>query len=473
MKIFITPSNAAAPVRVQADGAGTGRLPGLPDAQGWYPGWGPSLPPWLDALRDLQPDPEGGHYRQALDTLASRPAEPIGLSLRLPFCAVHCLCCDRDIHAAPSESQLDDYVASLVREIHTLADRLGARREVLQLQLGGGSVNLLDESQLAQLVHALRQRWSLPADAELAADCDARRAGWGQLRLLRGLGFRQLSFGVLDLDPAVQRACGRLQSAALIDDVCGIARACGIEGITLGLMIGLPMQTEERWRSTLQAIVAIAPDRVTLTRYRHRPEQVPGQNAIDADALPDDSLCRTLTAMTGQVLCAVGYRWIGADHFVLDGDPLSQALDHDRLRRNLIGYTATPPMPLLGLGVGAIGELDGGIFCNERALPRWREAVGAGRLAVSECRPGNAQQLRRRAAIEHLLCRLELPSAALQGGLEDWYQQLAVQAADGLVQVLADRIVVTEAGRHDLLGLCAGLHALPAAAPPTRPSAAR
>lgn len=452
MKLFINPSKPVG----QVHSGGPVPPGGLPE--GGHRDAHAGLAPWLDPRQSLPPDPGGQRYRQALDVLARRPGDPIALSVSLPFCAVHCLSCDRDIQAAPPEAVLDDYVATLVQEIHALADRLGGPREVLQLQLGGGSTNVLGESHLAQLVHALRQRWTLPSDAELSAECDPRRTGWSQLRLLRGLGFRQLSFGTLDLDPSVQRACGRLQSAALIDDVCAIARSCGIDCITLDMTLGLPMQTEARWRNTLKTLVAIAPDRVTLGRYRHRPHQVRGHCAIDADALPDDAQCRRLSAMSAEVLCGVGYRWIGADHFVLDADPLAIAQDENRLRRNLIGYTATPPMPVLGLGAGAIGEIDGAMYGNERSLPAWREAVRTHGLPGGHAQATDVRQTRWHAAIQHLLCRLELPSALLEGGLEDLYRQLADQAADGLVQVLDDRIVVTEAGRHDLMGLCAGLH---------------
>jgi oxygen-independent coproporphyrinogen-3 oxidase len=207
----------------------------------------------------------------------------------------------------------------------------------------------------------------------------------------------------------------------------------------------------------LQQVVAMAPDRVTLARYRHRPALAPAQCAIDPDALPDDDVCRALIALAAEVLCGVGYRWIGADHFVLETDPLALANDQARLRRNLIGYTATPVLAQLGLGAGALGEIDGSLFWNEAAMPVWREAVRAGRLPVAHARHNDARESQRRAAVEHLLCRLELPSAMLQGGLEELYGQLAAQAVDGVVQVLEDRIVVTEAGRHGLLTLCAGL----------------
>lgn len=370
-----------------------------PLAAGWHPGWSPVVGPLLKAARPPLPDPGALRYRQALDALARQPGEPVALSLRMPFCAVRCLCCDRDIHAAQSEPVLDDDVAGLVREIHLLADRLGARREVLQLHLGGGSANVLTESHLAQLVHAVRQRWQLPADAEMSVECDPRRTGWGQLRLLRGLGFRQVSFGVLDLDPQVQRACGRLQSAALVDDVCNLARATGIEGINLELMVGLPHQAPDRWQATLRRVVSMAPDRLTLTRYRHRPERVPAQCAIDRDALPDAAQCEELTQIAADVLCSVGYRWIGADQFVLESDPLSQALDQGRLRRNLLGHTATPPhrhaatppVPLLGLGAGAVGEIAGGIFWNEGSLAAWTaQWVGTAAPASSSHRPARA-----------------------------------------------------------------------------------
>jgi oxygen-independent coproporphyrinogen-3 oxidase len=294
----------------------------------------------------------------------------------------------------------------------------------------------------------------LPDDAETTVECDPRRTGRLQLSLLRGLGLRHVVFGVLDLDPQVQRAICRLHSAELIDDACRLARDCGFELIDLGLMIGLPRQTEASWRATIERVIEIAPDRITLSHYRHWPHFAPAQQAIDPLALPDPAACQAQATLTVELLCGAGYRWLGNDQFVLDDDPLALAQAEGQLRRNLISYTATPPTQLLGLGAGAVSEIDGHLFWNEPGVQPWLEAAKNGRWAISHAQEASPRESRRRAAVEHLFCRLELPAALARDGLEDLYASLSAHQDSGLVRVDDDRIVMTDSGRHAMTMLC-------------------
>lgn len=393
-------------------------------------------------------------HRQVLGTLAERPTEPVSLALRVPFCAVHCLFCDRDVRAAQMPAAIDDYVDRLAEEIGDVARTAGGGRDVAQLHIGGGSATELGERHLRRLMQAVHAHWRVPADAGLSAECDPRRTAWSQLQLLRDLGFSRVSFGVLDLDAQVQRAIGRCQSVALIDDVCSLARGCGIEVIGFDLMIGLPGQTVEGWRATLQRVLDMAPDRITLRGYRHRPRLAPGQFAIDAEGLPGSAVRHALAELSAQLLCEAGYHWIGADQFVLDGDELALASEQGRLRRSLIAYTAAPPCPVLGHGVGAVSEIDGHLFWNHPSVDAWLDAVRAGQSPVVGAWPANPQQQRWRDAIERLLCRQELSRNTADGHFELARERLAPAQGAGWVECLDDRIVVTARGRHELPTLC-------------------
>lgn len=344
----------------------------------------------------------GEHHEHALRSLAQAAIPGIAISVEVPFCAAKCLCCERPVQIAQPASAIDDYVAGLADELRTLAHFAGGGHEVLQLHLGGGSANELGEAQVSKLLRAVEDRWGLPADAEMSIACDPRRVGALQLGWLAALGFRDAVFGVLDLDTSVQQAIGRMQSPALVDDVCQTARACGFDAIALHLLVGLPRQTEASWHATLQRVVRIAPDRVMFGHYRHRPGQAPVQHAIDVQALPDADRCRRLVALANATLCEAGYRWLGPDEFVLDTDELADAHEQRRLRRNLIAWTATPPGPVLGLGAGARSEIDGNLFVNDARLPVWRAAVAAGQLASADARL---------AAHKAERCGADLPSA--------------------------------------------------------------
>ena len=415
-------------------------------------------------------EPPARLQQRLVAALATQDALALGLSITLPFCAVRCLCCDRDVAAGQPPEVLDSYLQHLCQEIDRLATQVGGGRELLQLHLGGGSANLFSECDLVGLMQTVRRHWRLPGDAELSVQCDPRRVGWVQLELLRGLGFGEVQFGVLDLDPQVQRAIGRLHSAALIDDACSLARACGIGCVHLGLVVGLPEQTLASWRTTLQQVIAMAPGRISLARYRHQPWRASGQCAIDPQRLPDPALAQALTALAGDMLGAVGYRWLGAGLFVLEDDPLSLAADEGRLRASLVGHTGHAPMPLLGVGCGAVSDLAGCLLWNRTTAAAWQADLDQGRLPVALAWQADAQAQRRRAAAEHLLCQLELPAALLDGDLAPLYLALAQQAPPGSLVRLPDRLVLTSAGRPVLPLLCAQVAGLPVAAQPPLPA---
>lgn len=435
-----------------------------------WPGAVPALGPLLNAAWAAPAGPAAWLQQRLLADLAARDDEMLALSVSLPFCAVHCLCCARDVAAGQSPQVLESYTRQLCHEVDALAGHIGGRRELLQLHLGGGSANLFSESSLVALMHGLRGHWRVPGDAALSVECDPRRSGWVQLELLRGLGFTEVQFGVLDLDPQVQRAIGRIHSAALIDDACGLARACGIGCIHLGLLVGLPGQTTAGWRRTLAQVIDMAASRVTLQRYRHAPWRAPGQCAIDMHALPDAAQTQDLVALAADMLGAVGYRWLGADLFVLEDDPLSLALDEGRLRGSLIGLTGQPPMPLLGVGRGAVSDLDGCLVWNLAAPDAWSAEVDQGRLPVAVAWQADDLAVRRRAAADHLLCHQQLPADLLAGALVPVYEALASHAPPGSLCRLADRLVVTAPGRLVLHQLCAALAGLPADVQPPLPA---
>lgn len=340
------------------------------------------------ATRDAQPAgmPAELQALAALASLAARPGTPLVLAMAAPFCHLRCLCCARSVLVAQPEAVIADHVEGLLEEIDALAGRVGGAHEVLAWHLGGGSADELSQAQLSRLVLAVQAHWPLPAEAELSLDADPRQLGVTRLIGWRGLGFRQLRLRVFDLDAGVQQAIGRLHSAALVDDACDSARQSGFECIELDLVAGLPRQTEASWGATLERVMALAPDRIGLSRYRHRPSRAPVQCAIDSESLPDAAASAALDALAEQRLGRAGYRRVQAGCFVLEGDPLWAAAQQGRLRRSPAGCLPTAPGAVLGIGPGAAGEVDGLRLANEPDPARWRAAVRAGRLPVVECR---------------------------------------------------------------------------------------
>jgi oxygen-independent coproporphyrinogen-3 oxidase len=384
----------------------------------------------------------------------------LALYIQVPFCPVRCLYCACHTTITHDFGRIDSYLDALEAEMDLVVERLGRGRKVRQLQLGGGTPNYLSDVQLVRLMGMVDQRFSLAEDADTGIECNPRRASVGQLELLRSLGFKRITIGVQDLDPAVQRAIGRINSYELIRDVHVTAREVGFETTAIDLVYGLPHQTLAGFERTISRVLALDPDRISCFGYTHQPTQRPHQYAIDAESLPGTGERLRLLYDTVGTLTGSGYRWIGVDQFVREGDPLNLALSAHALTHNCIGYTDAPSRHLLALGMAAVGEVDGTLVQNNTDINAWGRAVTGGSLPISWGQRLSEHDQRCRAAMRHLMCNLELP-ASLAVGMEPEYERLCQNAEYGLMEVTEAGVRVTPQGRYFLRSLCNQEHEAP------------
>jgi oxygen-independent coproporphyrinogen-3 oxidase len=233
-----------------------------------------------------------------------------------------------------------------------------------------------------------------------------------------------------------------------------MARDTGIENVSLDLVYGLPNQTQQSFESTLERIIEINPERVRCFSYSHCPGARPHQYAIEASCLPGPQDKLNLLHSAVRAFTDAGYHWIGVDWFARAGDELADSQAAGTLRHSCLGYTAAPSGHVIGLGCSSLGEVDGVLIQNQPSLEAWHREVEAGRFPIHWERKMSHADLRRRAAMQHLLCHLEVP-ASLADDFEQEYERLIQWQAHGLVEVCGDSLKVTHRGRYFLRSLCA------------------
>ena len=429
-----------------ASTAGTGVPP--PAEPGEAFGTVPHPATWHAAL-------PGAAWLQALDDVARRADDPLAIGVHVPFCAQRCAYCAHDVAATGDGSPLDAYLDALEQEFALVAGILGARREVGRLHVGGGTPNLLDEAQFERLRGMLERHFRCPGDTEASIDCDPRRSSRSQFEQLRALGFRHVRFGMADLDPAVQRASGRLQSARLVADAVANAQDCGFETVQVDLVCGLPGQDPERLAASIEALLAIGPDRIRCLRYLHDPLVHPAQRSLAHDAAHDAAAVPALYAFAAHALQAAGYHAIGDGWYVLDTDEWLRAREAGSLLRSALGYTATPAADLLCFGPGRSSDAGGTLARNETSRAAWAQRLRDGRLPTVAAHRRTPFEARQRAALDHLFAYHEFPARLAAGGLEAAWAAIARHAGDGWVRRAPDRLLLTEDGRCHLDQLAA------------------
>ncbi|TDH63495.1 oxygen-independent coproporphyrinogen III oxidase [Dankookia rubra] len=379
-----------------------------------------------------------------------RPEHPLSLYLHIPYCASLCWYCGCHTTVTRNEGRIARYGAALLREAALLQAALPAHAGVAAIHLGGGTPSTLGAAGLRTLLAGLRGTFGIRPDAELAIELDPRVLDEEIVAALAEGGITRASFGVQDIDPAVQRRIGRTQPQETVARGIGWLRAAGIRGINLDLMYGLPGQTGAQVAATARFAAQLGADRVAVFGYAHVPWMKPHQNAIHTEDLPG-ALERLRQAETAeQVLVAAGYEAIGLDHFARPEDPIAAAARGGALRRNFQGYTTDAAPVLLGMGTSSIGGIEAaGYAQNEPNERRWVAAVEAGTLPIRRGRAVTAEDRLRRHCIERVMCDFALDLAALPPALvAEVRPALAALEADGLLDLTPDLLRVTDAGRR-------------------------
>ena len=417
----------------------------------------PPIPHWSDRFGE----PE---YRAALGDLAATD-DPVAVYVHLPFCVARCWYCGCNATVTRHASVQRAYVDRLERELALVGELLEGRRHAAQIHWGGGTPNFLPSEEIDRLMELLRGRFEPLRGAELSIELDPRVATTAQLEHLRRLGFQRISFGVQDFDPDVQTAMGRVQPEAVLRELHAAARGLGFRSVNYDLVYGLPRQTAAGFAHTLDTVAGMDPDRIACFGYAHVPWARANQRRIDASQLPGRHERFALFQLTVARLVEAGYRWIGLDHFARPEDELSLALDEGRLRRNFMGYLPDPAPHLLAFGTSAIGDVAGRFVQNDPHLGGYQRAIDAGRLATVKGHRLSAEDRLRRAAIERLMCTLELPYATLAplAGGGDPLEHFRPFADEGFITFGRDRLAVTPLGRYFLrnLGMALDAYAAP------------
>ncbi|SDU11289.1 radical SAM protein [Halopseudomonas salegens] len=308
---------------------------------------------------------------------ASRLAErDLALNIRLPFCANACFFCNRCRIIAKDRSKASDYLHLLGTEIATIGRHLDQRQQVRQLHLGGGTPTFFGHQALTQLMNKLHRHFNLSAmpDIDASVAIDPREVDWATLDLLRGLGFNRLNIMQPSLDPRVQTAVNRLQGDQQFAECLAAARTLRFHSIGIELMAGLPEQSLDSFCQTLDSIVGWRPERIRLTCYRHQPEHYPPQRRINRASLPSPQETAAAKQHCQQYLLATGYQRLQHDLFVLPQDPLAIAAeDSTPLRHTACGLSGHPDCDEIGVGLGAISDVNGLAWQNSTQLACWQQ----------------------------------------------------------------------------------------------------
>ncbi|MGH9733210.1 MAG: oxygen-independent coproporphyrinogen III oxidase [Candidatus Acidiferrales bacterium] len=406
----------------------------------------PTAPVWKD---DFGPDDLERSFAEA-----DNCKTPVSLYMHLPFCESLCLFCACNVSIQKNKDVAIPYLDALKREIEHVGKRVSKQRRVIQFHWGGGTPTYLSPAQMEDLFGFTRERFGFSSDAEIGIEIDPRVTSGEHLETLRRLGFNRLSMGIQDFEKRVQRTIHRVQPYEMTRDTIQTARQLGFESLNVDLIYGLPYQTAESFRATVEQVLTLSPDRVAMFSYAHVPWLRKQQGAF-ATHLPEGMEKFRIFRAGLEGFLAAGYLYIGMDHFARPMDELAVAQKNRTLHRNFQGYTTKAGADLYGMGVSAISSIGDAYAQNVREVAAYEARTTERGIATMRGYRLSGDDRLRRSVIGRLLCHAVIRKSEVERefgiDFDDCFaaelERLKETSEEGLVTLDRDEISVTPLGR--------------------------
>ncbi|HET6283182.1 MAG TPA: radical SAM family heme chaperone HemW [Polyangia bacterium] len=306
----------------------------------------------------------------SVGTLA--PGLPLGVYVHFPYCGVHCPYCDFAVEVA-AEIPHDEYADLVVAEIAARRDWFAGTAGLVSIYFGGGTPGLWRPDALGRVLQAARAAFDAP-DAgalEITVEANPGELDAARLQALRAAGVNRLSLGAQATEDRLLRTLGRNHDSGAVGAAMCLARAAGFDNISIDLMFGVPGQTLDDWKRSVEVGVALGPEHVSA--YALTIERGTPFGALDrAGRLPrpDDEVVAEMFTWARAAFEAAGLPPYEVSSYARPGR---------RARHNSLYWSGAP---YLGVGASASSfrpllDGTGWRFANPRATATYRAAAGA------------------------------------------------------------------------------------------------
>ena len=389
-----------------------------------------------------------------IDKTSSRMWEKprFGLYLHLPYCRKRCTFCFYKVYTNRHLLPMEDYLAALHREIEMYGARPELRaRKVNTIYFGGGTPTTLSVEQMRALAAKLRENFDISPDVEWTVEGEPATLDPDKARTLREIGVTRLSIGVQSFNDTLLDRNGRSHGVEHAFRAVAMARENKFPVINIDLMSGMIDETPETWDASLDALLRIMPEHVSIYRmevYKNTLLYAAGFTGPGVGGIPTDEQELAQWHHAQERLEAAGYTQVAGHAFILKPE-------HNHWHRVDMWSTGE----LLGMGVSSFSFLNGTVFQNSS---KWDEYVGAAREGNSavkrSVRLSSRGIMAREVVLGLKLFRIDRVAFRERHGFDvvDLYRERIDQLVDeDLLVVTEDAIECTRRARDYIDMICA------------------
>jgi oxygen-independent coproporphyrinogen-3 oxidase len=298
----------------------------------------------------------------------------LGVYVHFPFCRARCPYCDFAT-AVREPIPHDEYAAAILAELSARSGwfRGEGAPDLQSIYFGGGTPGLWQPQAIGRVIDAARRLFDATGPLEITVETNPGEVTAQSAAGLRAAGVNRVSLGMQAFQDHLLAAIGRQHNLAAIAAAVHAVRAAGIDNLCADLMFGLPGQTVDDWRDSLDALLALSPEHITA--YALTIERGTPFGALErAGKLqrPDEESVAAMYVTGHEVLQAAGFENYEISSYARAGR---------RAVHNTLYWTGGA---YLGVGASAssfrpLADGSGWRFSNPRALETYLRRAAAGK----------------------------------------------------------------------------------------------
>jgi oxygen-independent coproporphyrinogen-3 oxidase len=317
----------------------------------------------------------------------------LGIYIQVPFCQTKCTYCNFHTGVVSAEKYAP-YTAAVQSEILN-RDSLFAAAGIPAGQsgdgvvdtvyFGGGTPSLLDPSHLQSILDAIRASFSCDWK-EVTLEADPETVTGEKAVAWAAAGINRVSFGVQSFNDLELKSSGRMHRREDVYRAVAILRAAGIQNLSFDLIVGLPHQTPGSWRNSLDELIELKPEHVSIYMLEVDEGSRLGRELISlgtkysAPAVPSDDQMADSYNLARQLLSSAGY-----DHYEIS----NWAKPGLASRHNLKYWRREP---YLGFGAGAHSFTGTTRWANAHDSAQYVASIQSGMLPAEQIESVSAHQ---------------------------------------------------------------------------------
>jgi oxygen-independent coproporphyrinogen-3 oxidase len=364
----------------------------------------------------------------------------LGLYIHIPFCVQKCFYCG--FYSTQYDNIIaDEYLAALLVEIG-MHSHILSEPTIESIYIGGGTPTTLSQDQFCTLFNLIKEHVQLSEDAEITVEANPNTVTEDALILLKRLGVTRLSIGVQSFSNELLTRLGRVHTADQAVSAVHGARDAGFGNIAIDLIFGVPGQTKEQWRDTLETAVSLNPKHISAYCLSlDEGSQWYRDEKVGIGERTNDDISATMYGTAMEFLRSFGYQQYEISNFCMSGYEC----------RHNVNYWDRGEY--LGLGPGAWSFIGNKRWANIANVGQYIVRLSEGITVQDENRVEFVN--REQAALEKLFLGLRKTSGVDlttysslfgAGALDALIENIADLERDGLVDIQKGALMLTRRG---------------------------